>query len=230
MSMSFDFNFDFITFDCYGTLINWEQGILGALQPTLHTHGVSIADDAVLAAYGQIEPVLQTPYRRYREVLREIVREMGRRSDFIATEAEMDSLPNSLANWQPYPDSVEALRRLKRRYKLAILSNIDDDLFAHSAKLLEVPFDAAITAEQVRSYKPGHAHFQEMLKRCRTTPDRVLHVGQSLYHDVIPAKALGFTTVWIHRAPGYGATRAADVQPDLELRDLRSLADLAERN
>jgi 2-haloacid dehalogenase len=228
--MSVDFaNFDFITFDCYGTLINWEQGILGALQPLLHAHGISLSDDEVLAAYGEIEPILQNPYRRYREVLRELVREIGRRHGFAASEQEMDFLPDSLKRWRPYSDTVEALHRLKRRYKLVILSNIDDDLFAHSAKLLEVPFDAVITAEQVRSYKPGHAHFQEMLKRCHTKAARVLHVGQSIYHDVIPAKALGFKTVWIHRAPGYGATRAVNAQPDLELRDLKSLADLAER-
>jgi 2-haloacid dehalogenase len=226
MPLDFD-KFEFITFDCYGTLINWERGILDALQPILRSHNVSISDGAVSTNYGEVEPVLQIPYRRYREVLREVVREFGHRYGFTANEQEMDSLPNSLATWQPYPDTVEALYRLKRRFKLVILSNIDDDLFTSSARLLEIHFDEVITAEQVKSYKPGHAHFQEMLKRCKTVPDRVLHVGQSLYHDVIPAKSLGFNTVWIHRAPGYGATRGADALPELELRDLKSLADLA---
>jgi 2-haloacid dehalogenase len=229
--MTLDFrHFDYLTFDCYGTLINWEQGILGALQPILQAHRVVLSDDAVLAVYGQIEPRLQDPYQRYREVLRGVVRELGKQKGFSATDEEMGSLPASLPKWPPYHDSVEALQRLKQRYKLVILSNIDDDLFADSAKLLKVRFGAVITAEQVKSYKPERAHWIEMLHRCKTTPDRVLHVGQSIYHDVVPAKAMGFKTVWVHRAPGYGATKAAHQQPDLEVPDLESLADLALRS
>jgi 2-haloacid dehalogenase len=229
MSLAFD-SFDYLSFDCYGTLINWEHGILGALQPILHKHGVILSDAAVLAVYGELEPRLQNPYQRYRDVLRGVVREFGKQKDFIATEGEMDSLPDSLKHWRPYPDTVGALKRLKKKYKLVILSNIDDHQFADSAKLLEVRFDAVITAEQVKSYKPDRAHWLEMLHRCKTTPDRVLHVGQSVYHDVVPAKAMGFKTVWVHRAPGHGATKAAQEQPDLEVSDLKTLADLAERS
>ncbi len=226
--MVLDFSrFHFLTFDCYGTLINWEQGILGALRPILQSHGISLSDDEVLTEYGEIEPPLQNPYRRYREVLREAVRAFGQRHGFVANDEEVNALPASLERWQPYPDTVRALDRLQRRYKLVILSNIDDDLFAHSAKLLQVSFAEVVTAEQVTSYKPGHAHFVEMLRRCQTTPDRVLHVGQSIYHDVIPAKSLGFKTVWVHRAPGHGATRAASEKPDLEVTSLKELADLA---
>ena len=226
--MALDFShFDFLAFDCYGTLINWEQGILGALQPVLQAHSVVLSDDAVLAIYGEIEPKLQHPYQRYCDVLEQVVHEFGRKTGFEATKSEMNSLPESLKNWQPYPDTVDALKRLKQKYKLVILSNIDDDLFAESAKLLQVKFDTAITAEQVKSYKPDRAHWVEMLHRCKTTPDRVLHVGQSIYHDVIPAKAMGFETVWVHRAPGFGATRAAHEQPDLEVKNLSELADAA---
>lgn len=223
MALNFD-QFDYLSFDCYGTLINWEQGILGALRPILQAHDVILGDDAVLAVYGEIEPRLQHPYQRYREVLRGVVRAFGKQTGFEATEAEMNSLPDSLKNWQPYPDTVAALRRLKTKYKLVILSNIDDNLFAESAKHLQVRFDAIVTAEQVKSYKPDHAHFLEMLHRCKTTPGRVLHVGQSIHHDVIPAKALGFKTVWVHRAPGFGATRPANEKPDLEVRSLAELA------
>jgi len=229
MSLAFD-NFVYLSFDCYGTLINWEHGILGALQPILQQHGVILSDAAVLAVYGELEPRLQNPYQRYRDVLRGVVREFGKQKDFIATEREMDSLPDSLKHWRPYPDTVGALKRLKKKYKLVILSNIDDELFADSAKLFEVRFDAVITAEQVKSYKPDRAHWLEMLHRCKTTPDRVLHVGQSVYHDVVPAKGMGFKTVWVHRAPGHGATKAAQEQPDLEVSDLKTLADLAERS
>jgi 2-haloacid dehalogenase len=223
-----DFNsFEFLTFDCYGTLINWEQGILGVLRPILQTHGVALGDDAVLAVYGEIEPRLQSPYRRYAEVLRQVVGELGRKMKFVPTEAEMQALPESLQDWQPYADTVEALRRFQKKYKLVILSNVDDELFAKSAKHLGVKFDAVVTAEQVKSYKPDHAHWIEMLHRCKTTADRVLHVGQSIYHDVIPAKSLGFKTVWVHRAAGFGATKAAHETPDVEVESLKQLADLA---
>ncbi len=226
--MTLDFNsFDVFTFDCYGTLIDWEQGILSALRPILHSHNVVLSDDAVLAIYGEIEPKLQNPYQRYHDVLRGVVCEFGRKNGFTPTEAEMDALPASLPSWQPYPDTIPALERLATKYRLVVLSNIDDHLFAASARRLRVKFDAAITAEQVKSYKPDRAHWIEMLHRCRTTPDRVLHVGQSLYHDVIPAKAMGFKTVWVHRAPGFGATRAAHERPDLEVKSLSDLADRA---
>jgi 2-haloacid dehalogenase len=226
--MPLDFgNFDYFTFDCYGTLINWEQGILSVLQPMLKAHGVVLGDEAVLAVYGEIEPRLQNPYRRYREVLRGVVAEFAKRNKFVATEQEMNALPESMKKWQPYPDTIAALRRLKSKYRMVVLSNVDDDLFVQSAKLLGVRFDAVITAEQVKSYKPQHAHWIELQHRCRTAPDRVLHVGQSIYHDVVPAKAMGFKTVWVHRTPGYGATRPANEQPDLEVVDLNSLADVA---
>ncbi len=226
--MTLDFTrFDFFSFDCYGTLINWEQGILSALRPILERHGAHLTDDEILKLYGEIEPSLQDPYRRYREVLRQAVRAFGDRTGFEASEEEMESLPESLKSWQPYPDTVAALRRLMAKYKLVILSNIDDHLFAESAKLLQVRFGAVVTAEQVKSYKPDRAHFLEMLHRCHTTPDRVLHVGQSIYHDVVPARAMGFKTVWVHRAQGHGATRAAVERPDLEVVSLGMLADFA---
>ena len=227
-AMFLDFSrFEYFSFDCYGTLINWEQGILGVLQPILRSHAVILSDDAVLAIYGEVEPKLQHPYQRYRDVLSQVVHEFGRKAGFEASNAEMEALPNSLSQWNPYSDTVQALKRLQTKYKLVILSNIDEELFAESAKKLGTRFDAVITAEQVKSYKPDLAHWREMLHRCRTVPEHVLHVGQSIYHDVIPAKAIGFKTVWVHRAPGFGATRAAHEEPDLEVRSLGELADLA---
>lgn len=222
MKLAFD-NFEYLTFDCYGTLINWEAGILSVLRPLVP----QLTAERILAEYGEVEPLLQHPYRRYREVLREVVREFGRRHGFTATEQQMNTLPDSVAEWQPYADTVEALRRLKARYKLAVLSNIDDDLFAQSARRLQVPFDEVVTAEQVRSYKPGLAHFDEIFRRTGVSSDRILHCGQSVYHDVVPAKKLGFSTVWVHRAPGFGATRVAEERPDLEVSGMGGLADLA---
>src|SRR3569833_1477936 len=122
--MSLDFHsYQYFTFDCYGTLINWEQGILRALQPILRAHDVHLSDDAVLAVYGELEPRLQNPYRPYREVLRGVVTEFGKRFRFQPTQAEVDSLAASLPQWTPYRDTAEALNRLRTRWKLVVLSN-----------------------------------------------------------------------------------------------------------
>jgi 2-haloacid dehalogenase len=235
--MALDFKkFEVLTFDCYGTLIDWETGILGALRPLVAAHpakdGKKIPDAELLAIYGELEARAEAgEYRRYREVLREVVRGLGERLGFRASEAEMDSLPESLGKWPPFPDTVAALRRLKSRYKLAVISNTDDDLFAQTAQRFrdaegEIPFDAVITAQQAGSYKPSHNNFKLALARLGVAKERVLHVAQSRHHDIAPARALGIANVLITRR-GTGATVANAAQPDLELPDLKSLAELA---
>ncbi|MDP9267402.1 MAG: haloacid dehalogenase type II [Acidobacteriota bacterium] len=230
--MSLDFSqFDVLTFDCYGTLIDWETGILGALRPLLAKHGKELSDDELLGLYGEVEARIEAgPYLRYREVLRQVVRGMGERIGFAATEAEMDSLPESLGAWPPFPDTVAALRRLKSRYRLAIISNTDDDLFAQTAKLLEgaegVPFDAVITAQQAGSYKPSLNNFRVALERLGVGKEKVLHVAQSRHHDIAPAREMGIKSVLVTRR-GRGAVLANDAQPDLEVPDLKALADRA---
>jgi 2-haloacid dehalogenase len=218
--------FQAVTFDCYGTLIDWETGLLGALCPILHAHGSKLGDDQILALYAELEPAAQNPYRRYREVLAEVVRGFGERLGFKASEEEARSLPDSLKDWPPFPDTVPALKRLQNRYRLAIISNTDDDLFAGTARHLEVRFDQVITAEQARAYKPSLAPFHLALERLGLPKQQVLHIGQSVYHDVVPAKSLGLATVLVRRR-GFGATRAASEKPDLEVPDLQSLATLA---
>jgi 2-haloacid dehalogenase len=219
--------FDVLTFDCYGTLIDWETGILGALRPLVAQHGKKVADQALLELFGELEARLEAgPYLRYREVLRAVVRGMGERLGFTPSAAEADSLPASLAAWPPFPDTVAALRRLKSRYQLAIISNTDDDLFAASAKLLEVPFDFVITAQQVGSYKPALGNFRVALERIGKPKAKVLHVGQSRHHDIAPARQMGLANVLVTRR-GRGAVLASDARPDLEVPDLKSLADLA---
>jgi 2-haloacid dehalogenase len=215
-----------ITFDCYGTLIDWETGLLGALRPVLRAHGRDIDDQQVLSIYSELEPLAQTPYRRYREVLEAVVRGFGERLGFEATAAEARSLPESLKDWQPFPDTVAALHRLKTRYQLAIISNTDDDLFAATARHLKVKFDQAITAEQARAYKPSPAPFRLALERLGLPKEQVLHAGQSVYHDVAPAKSLGLATVLVRRR-GAGATRKSPDKPDMEVPDLQSLAEMA---
>jgi 2-haloacid dehalogenase len=220
-----------LTFDCYGTLIDWETGIFGALRPILAAHNKPLTDAALLEIYGELELEAETGnYQRYRDVLKQVVRGFGTRLGFSPSESEVSSLPDSLPKWKPFADTVESLRRLKKRYQLAILSNIDDDLFAASAKLLQVPFDHVITAQQAGSYKPSPRNFEMALSRIGLPKEEVLHCGQSIFHDVIPARALGLATVWVNRAsprPGAGATRQAQGEPDLEVPDLQTLASLA---
>jgi 2-haloacid dehalogenase len=223
--------FQVLTFDCYGTMIDWETGIFSALRPILAAHNKSIPDSALLQLYSELEAAAeQGEYLRYRDVLQSVVRGFGERLGFSPTAAEVRSLPESLANWPPFPDTVEALRNLKSRYQLAVISNVDDDLFAATAPKLGVAFDQVITAQQAGCYKPCMRMFALAQERIGVSRDQWLHVGQSIYHDVIPAQSWGLATVWVNRAsprPGAGAAKAAAGKPDLEVPDLRTLAELA---
>ena len=223
--------FRVISFDCYGTLIAWESGILPAVRAILAGHGLTLEDSAILELYGEFEAEAERdPYRKYHDVLQSVVRAYGKRLGFDPTPAEVRSLHESVAAWPPFPDTVAALRELKKHYKLVVISNIDNDLFAETRKHLGVEFDAVITAEQARSYKPSLNNFKLALRTLALAPEYWLHVGQSIYHDVIPAQLLGMSTVWVNRKsarPGVGAVRAAAGKPDLEVADLATLAALA---
>jgi 2-haloacid dehalogenase len=222
--------FEWLSFDCYGTLIDWEAGILGYLQPLLEKKGRFASNEEVLSLYSELEPRAQSgPYRSYREVLAAVVRDFGREFRFPVTPADAGALSESIGKWQPFPDTVPALRRLQSRYKLAILSNIDDDLFAQSAPKLEVHFDCVLTAQKLQSYKPSAENFRALLRRLAVPSDRLLHVAESLFHDVAPARRLGIATTWVNRRQGKtaAASKLAHVQPDLAVLDLTALADLA---
>ena len=224
-------DFKALTFDCYGTLIDWETGLLSALHRILSAHGKEIDDATVLELYGNFEQLSeQGAFRPYREVLQSVVRQFGDKLGFVSTVDEARSLPDSLALWKPWPDTVAALRQLKSRHRLAILSNVDDDLFAATRPQLEVEFDEVITAQQAQAYKPSLEIFELALARIQAPAHRILHVGQSIYHDVIPAQALGLATVWVNRPsarPGVGAVKTAHAEPDLEVSSLAELAELA---
>jgi len=223
--------FSTLTFDCYGTLIDWETGILSVLRPMVATHRKSLSDAQILELYSDLEAEAEHgEFQPYREVLQSVVGGFGQRLGFKPSKQELRSLPQSLATWRPFPDTVAALRKLQARYRLAIISNIDDDLFAHGALKLEVPFDFVITAQQAHAYKPSKEIFQLAEQTIRIPRSEWLHVGQSIYHDVIPAKSLGIATAWVNRPsprPSAGAAKAASSQPDLELPALKRLAELA---
>src|SRR5580692_1524412 len=209
--MTLDFNrFEFLTFDCYGTLIDWETGLLSALHRILSAHGKKIDDATLLELYGNFEQLSeQGVFHPYREVLQSVVRQFGDELGFVPTAEEVRSLPDSLTLWRPWPDTVAALRRLKSRYRLAILSNVDDDLFAATRPQLEVEFDEVITAQQAQAYKPSLEIFELALA---------------------PIQALGLATVWVNRPsarPGVGAVKTAHAEPDLEVSSLAELAELA---
>lgn len=224
-----DFNrFEVLTFDCYGTLINWEDGILRCLRRILTAHGADMEDVTILRLYAEFEArAEQGEYRRYREILESVVRTFGKELGFAPTIAEVQSLPESLASWKPWPDTVGALGELQKRFRLSIISNVDDDLFACTQPQLKVKFDQVITAQQAGGYKPSLRIFELALSRVGVAAHRVLHVGQSIYHDVLPAQSLGLATVWVNRPSprrGVGAVRAAEGHPDLQVSSLAELA------
>ena len=223
--------YEVLTFDCYGTLIDWESGILSALHRILSNHGKVIEDATILKLYGDFEQRSEEgEFHPYRSVLESVVRRFGAQLGFNPTDAEARSLPDSLPTWKPWPDTVAALQLLKSRFRLAILSNVDDDLFALTRPQLGVNFDEVITAQQAQAYKPSLKIFELALSRINSPAHRVLHVGQSVYHDVIPAQALGLATVWVNRPsarPGVGAVKSAEAKPDLIVSSLAELAAAA---
>jgi 2-haloacid dehalogenase len=219
--------YEALTFDCYGTLINWEEGILTSIKPVLQGHNINLAEEKILEIFAEFESELeQGEYITYREVLKGVVQKFGDRFNFQPTSDELNSLADSIQYWQPFPDTVAALKSLKQRFKLVIISNVDNDLFAFSAKHLQVEFDEVITAEQVKSYKPSLNNFRQAIERIGIPQEKILHVAASIYHDVVPAKSLGISTVWVNRRAGKqgsGASLPATAQPDLEVPDLQTL-------
>ena len=222
--------YDILTFDCYGTLIDWENGILTALKPVLVNHNINLNDDAILELYAKFESDIEKgEFLIYKNVLGKIMERIGNKFEFDLSSSEKDCLVESLRNWKPFPDTSESLQLLKNKFKLAIISNIDDDLFAYSEKQIGVNFDYIITAEQVRSYKPALDNFEFAIRKIGVSPDKILHVAQSIYHDIVPAKTVGLSTVWVNRRKGkkgFGATPPASEQADHGVSDLKELVQV----
>jgi 2-haloacid dehalogenase len=219
-----------LTFDCYGTLIDWESGILRSVARILDAHRVEKSDREIIETYTRLESQAErAAYMPYRDLLGKVVEGMGRQWGFRPTEGETLSLAGGVGSWEPFPDTVEALRALHGRYRLAIISNVDDDIFSATARRLKVAFDWVTTAQQARAYKPDRSVFRKALQRMGRPKEEILHVAQSVYHDMVPAAELGLATVRVRRASragGFGVSLPARATPDAEVPDLRSLVRL----
>jgi 2-haloacid dehalogenase len=218
-----------ITFDCYGTLIDWESGMLAALRPLFSHDGRKVGDAQILELYGEIEAEFESgTYLPYREILSRTAQEIGRRLGIKVPAEEGSAFAQSLTRWKPFSDTVPALQSLSRRFRLGIISNIDDDLFAETRKkFAPVAFDLIVTAQQMQSYKPAQRNFEEAMRRSGLGKDQILHAGQSLYHDIAPANALGIRNIWVNRPsirPGSGAAKPGTATPDFEVHTLAELA------
>ncbi|MFO0972254.1 MAG: HAD-IA family hydrolase [Phycisphaerae bacterium] len=228
--------FKLLTFDCYGTLVDWETGLLGALRAWARQAGRAADDEALLACFGAIEPIVQAerPGEPYRLILREVQRRMAGALGAPAREADAAALADSVGDWPVFADTPAALRLLQSRYRLMVVSNVDRLSFDRTRPKLGVELDGLVTAEEVGAYKPDRRMFRRAIQVAASlgaAPGEILHVAQSLFHDVAPASALGLATVWVDRRAGQagGATRAAapDVRADLVVRSLEELSRLA---
>ena len=232
-------DFDALSFDCYGTLIDWESGILTAWRPWAVREGVDASDNAVLERFAANESRQQTetPGLPYPEILARTFMDMA--ADFGRTPVEADAVAfgRSVPDWPAFPDSAATLDYLGRHYELIVLSNVDRESFAASAERLGTRFDAVFTAQDVGSYKPAAANFDALvagLEARGMAKARVLHTAQSLFHDHVPAAASGFATCWIDRRkdrPGWGATMPppSEVQVDFHFGSMAELVEAHRR-
>jgi 2-haloalkanoic acid dehalogenase type II len=217
---------EFVTFDCYGTLIDWETGIQAAFRQCLGSLGLSHREesglfDRYLVEEKRIEA--QKPYRPYRKVLAEAFDSAARSLGRTISVETSDLLADQLPTWRPFPDTNPALEKLSRSYKLGILSNVDDDLLEGTLKQFTVPFELVVTAEQVKSYKPGTRHF-EQAREVIGVDKRWLHVAASLFHDIEPASRLQIKTVWVNRTNSPDGKKYSGAF----LKEVKDLTELAE--
>lgn len=215
-------NFEIITFDCYGTLIDWEGGIVNAYKAAASAEQVELNAGQIIDAYAAEEATVEAmAYRPYRDVLTETERRAAAILRWRVPAEKVGFLADSLPSWKPFPDTNPALERLSRRFKLGILSNIDDDLLTATRRHFTVDFDLIVTAQQVSSYKPGLAHFKEA--KLRMGDMRLVHAAQSYFHDVVPATKMSIPVVWVNRKNNQ--IDPAGPSPTHQVRDLTELAD-----
>jgi 2-haloacid dehalogenase len=221
--------FEALTFDCYGTLIDWETGLTNAFEPIFQARGIDVGADDLLERFAVHEAAAEAgPYRRYRDVLALALRGVTAEDNIEPTADEIEAFSGSVGEWPAFPDTAAALARLKERFRLGVITNCDDDLFAASLPQLGVTFDWVVTAQQAGAYKPSTRNFEVAFERMGLPRDRILHVAQSLFHDHVPAKQVGLASVWIDRRsdrPGGGATPPASASPDATFPDMASFTE-----
>ncbi len=232
-------DFGVLSFDCYGTLIDWESGMLAALETLTSKVDRGLARNDILQAHAVHESTqqVQTPAKRYSDVLATVYKRLAEQWGVTVSHEECAAYGRSVGDWPAFPDSAAALAYLKRHFKLVILSNVDNASFEGSKRRLGVAFDAVVTAEDAGSYKPAGRNFDYMFERlafglggAAVRPGDVLHTAESLFHDHGPANAVGLASCWIHRRhadPGFGATRDPGQMPRVTFR-FTSMAAMAE--
>jgi len=227
--------FKALTFDCYGTLIDWETGMLAALEPLAARSKQKRSRDEILEAYGEHESSQEhyTPTLKYSQLLAVTYKRIAENWGTPAPWDECVAFGLSMRKWPPFPDTVAALKYLKQHYRLYVLSNVDNESFSYTNKTLEVQFDGVMTAEDIGSYKPSPRNFEYLLERLGSQgirKDQILHTAQSLFHDHKPANDIGLASCWINRRhdkSGGGATRRLEAMPGLNFQ-FNSLSELAE--
>ncbi len=229
-------DFEVLSFDCYGTLIDWESGLVSALQPLLHESGANWSNEQLLETFAEHESTFQKrhPDWLYPRILAEVHRVMSKALRLHLNETDHRRFGESVLDWPAFADSAAALRKLKEHAKLVILSNVDQESFAASQRRLGVIFDGVLTAQEIGSYKPDPRNFQFLISHVKQElgldSKQLLHVAQSLYHDHEPAKKLGLTTAWIdrrHENPGWGATKPPATKPSYDFR-FKSMSEFAD--
>jgi len=227
-------DFTTLTFDCYGTLIDWESGMLQALRPLTERASRKLTTDDIFEAHARHESAqqLQTPAMRYSELLAVVCKRIAEEWGIAVTWKECIAYGNSVKDWPAFPDTVEALKYLKKHFKLAILSNIDNESFSASAERLQVAFDAVYTAQEVGGYKPSDRNFDYMIQKLSglgVEKGQILHTAQSLFHDHVPANKHGLASCWIdrrHDKDGSGATMNPGTMPHHDFR-FTNMAEMA---
>ncbi len=228
-------DFNVLTFDCYGTLIDWESGMVAALKPLTDRVARPLSRNEILEAHARHESAQQrvTPTKVYRDLLAVVYKRLAEEWGVAASWDEAQVYGRSVEDWPAFADSAEALTYLKRFYKLAILSNVDNKSFSASNRKLQVTFDAIYTAEDIGSYKPDARNFDYMIANLATmgvAPGQVLHTAESLFHDHGPANTAGIASAWIYRRhgdQGFGATMDPGKRPKVDF-TFTSMAALVE--
>ena len=218
-------NYDVLTFDCYGTLVDWETSIAQYTQCVLLAHDVHVVDATILEFYAAWEPLEQEVGGSYRKVLQRVMDRFGARLGFTPNPAEVAGFVDAIAMSPPFTDTVASLELLAEMFELAIISNTDTDLLETTLKLLPATFNTVVTAQELGAYKPNRDVLRRAFEIVGAKNKQILHVAQSRFHDIAPAAELGFDTVWINRNRDHApAAQDVDVEPTWEFEDLTQFA------